>query len=170
MSQHMVIDSVQFADQRGSLEGNLTLSQLSRLAADVISLDEESLHYSLQGDRGDRDELLLYLKLSGKLVLRCQRCLQPLRVHLDVDVCFELRDGLDDDVLLQEDLEDDTRDYLPASRSMDLVSLIEDEAILALPPVPRHADCAVPEMRHDPEAASPFGMLLGLKGQTGKTH
>ena len=91
-------------------------------------------------------------------------------MDLDVDATYELRDGLDDDVLLQEDLEDDSRDYLSASRSMDLVSLIEDEVLLALPPVPRHVNCAAPEMRHDPEAASPFGVLFQLKGQSGKTH
>lgn len=170
MSQHLVIDSIPFALQRSSLEGALKLSELSRLAGEVVGGKEGVVHYSLRGGCGDQNEPLLHLQLSGKLELRCQRCLQPVSINLDVDATFELRDSLDDDVLLQEDLEDDSRDYLSASRSMDLVSLIEDEALLALPPVPRHESCATPEMRHDPEAASPFGMLRNLKGQSGKTH
>lgn len=170
MSQHLVIDSVPFAMQGSSLEGDLKLSGLSRLAGELVDSEGRLLHYSLRGGCGSRNEPLLYLQVTGELVLRCQRCLQPLTTNLDVDATFELREGLDDDELLQEDLEDDSRDYLAASRSMDLVSLIEDEVLLALPPAPRHASCATPEMRHDPEAASPFGVLFQLKGQSGKTH
>lgn len=170
MSQPLVIDSIPFALQGSSLEGDLDLSVLTRLADEGVEMDGGLLHYSLHGGCGSRSEPLLFLRVSGALVLRCQRCLQPLRMDLGIDATFELREGLDDDVLLQEDLEDDSRDFLSASRSMDLVSLIEDEVLLALPPVPRHANCATPEMRHDPEAASPFGVLFQLKGQSGKTH
>ena len=169
MPQALVIDNVQFASQGMTLEGDLDLSELLRLAGEVLDR-KGAFHYALSGKSGSRSELLLHLQLFGELTLRCQRCLQPLRVALDVDTTFELRDALDDDVLLQEDLEDDSRDYLSASRSMDLLSLIEDEVLLALPSAPRHESCAIPETRHDPEAASPFGMLQKLKGQTGKTH
>lgn len=170
MSQHLVIDSIQFALQGSTLEGKLELSALSRLAGDVLVDSDNFIQYVLCGAVGDRGEPLLSLRLDGCLALRCQRCLQPLSFKLRVETTFELRESLGDETLMQEDLEDDSRDFLAASRSMDLLSLIEDEALLALPPVPKHDACAAPEMRHDPEAASPFGMLLNLKGQSGKTH
>jgi len=170
MSQHLVIDNVQFALQKSGLEGMLELSVLPRLGQEVMAKADCMVCYSLSGNCGEQGEPLLVLRLSGDLVLKCQRCLQPMHFCLDVETTFGLRDGLNDNVLLQEDLEDDSRDYLPASRSMDLVALIEDEALLALPPVPRHEACDFPDMRHDPEAASPFGVLLKFKGQSGKTH
>ena len=170
MSQHLTIDSIEFAVQGASLEGELALSSMPRLASEVVEKTDNAVRYSLLGGCGSRGESLLFLRLNGELVLRCQRCLQPLKFILDVDATFELRDSLDDNVLLQEDLEDDSRDYLSASRSMDLVLLIEDEALLALPPVPRHDVCATPSMQHDPEAASPFGLLLQMKDLSEKTH
>lgn len=170
MSQHLTIDSVQFALQGASLEGDLALSAMPRLASEVVENTGDLITYSLHGGCGAKGESLLFLRLSGELALRCQRCLQPLKFTLDVDATFELRDSLDDNVLLQEDLEDDSRDYLSASRSLNVVLLIEDEALLALPPVPRHDACDPPEMRHDPEAASPFGLLLQMKGHSGTTH
>ena len=169
MSQQLVIDNIQFASQGSLLEGDLNLLGSSRLA-DALAGADSPVHYIVRGHSGDRGELLIDLAISGTVALCCQRCLQPFDFDLDVDATFELRESLNDDVLMQEDLEDDSRDYLSVSRSMDLVSLIEDEVLLALPPVPKHESCVPPDMRHDPEAASPFGVLLHLKGQSGKTH
>jgi uncharacterized protein len=170
MPQDLVIDSVSFALRKSSLDGSLGLLDMARLASASVSLEGDIVHYSLRGDCGSENEPMLFLSLRGTLVLQCQRCLQPMVMHLDVDSVFELRDGLADDVLLQDDLEDDSRDYLPASRALDLVSLIEDEALLALPLAPKHAACGRMGLRHNTEAASPFGVLLGFKGRSGMTH
>lgn len=170
MSQRMTIDSIPFAHQKSFLKGDLDLSALSRLAREVVSIEEGSIHFLLRGDCGSKDEPLLVLELQGKLVLNCQRCLQPMTLKLDVHTAFELRDGLADHELLQEDLEDDSRDYLSASRSLDVIALIEDEALLSLPLVPRHAACGSIDVPHILETASQFGVLLELKGLSGKAH
>jgi uncharacterized protein len=170
MSQRLVIDSRFFSKNKLSLEGGLGLSDLARLASSVVSFEGDVVRYSLRGDCGAQNEPLLLLVLRGSLTLQCQRCLQPMSMRLDVDATFELRDDVTDDVLLQDDLDDDSRDYLSASRKMDLISLIEDEVLLALPLVPKHDVCSGIDLRHKQEAASPFGGLLSIKGPSGKTH
>lgn len=170
MSQRIELDNLQFASRNSVVEGELQLSASSRLSGEVDSEASSPLCYVLRGASGERGEPLLLLTLRGDLVLQCQRCLQALTHRLEIDATFEVRVSIGDGDLLQEDLEDDSRDYLAASRSMDLLSLIEDEVLLALPAAPRHSSCAAPSVRQDPEAASPFGVLQNLKGQSGKTH
>lgn len=169
MSQQLVIDSLAFSVQGKSLTGRLAVKQCSRLA-DLVERDDGELDFRVTGARGRKDEPMLTVEVSGLLVLRCQRCLKPLDHVLRIVQQFELRDGLGEDVLTQEDMEDDSRDFLEASRSLDVASLIEDEVLLALPVVPRHESCELPEQGGDSETASPFGVLRSLKGQAGKTH
>lgn len=169
MSQQLVIDSLVFASQGRSLTGQIPLAQCVRLL-DQLERTGGALDFRLTGKVGGKGEPILALEVSGLLSLRCQRCLQPLDFRVEVAQEFELREGLVDEMLTQEEMEDDSRDYLPASRSLDVVALVEDEALLALPAVARHADCELPGRDRNPEAASPFGVLLSLKGQTGKTH
>jgi uncharacterized protein len=67
---------------------------------------------------------------------------------------------------LDNDSEDDV---LALTRSLDLVELIEDELLLALPLVPRHETCPQPLLAGEPEALAddepphPFAALAALK-------
>lgn len=142
---------------------------LPRLAPGLEST-KGVLSFVVQGGRGNRGEHLLSLVLDGLMQLCCQRCLQPVDVQLRVDVTYELKEELAD-LPTQEELEDDSRDFLLASHAMDLLALIEDEVLLALPAAPRHSECLLPGAHCNPETASPFGALLGIKGSgSRKTH
>jgi uncharacterized protein len=44
----------------------------------------------------------------------------------------------------QDELEDDTRDFLPVAGGLDVAELVEDEILLALPVAPRHERCGLP--------------------------
>ena len=68
--------------------------------------------------------------------LICQRCLDPLPVPIVVDAELQLAESLSE---ISE--ADDDIDRVLASRRMDVAQLVEDEVILALPMVPRHAEC-----------------------------
>ena len=168
MSQQPVIDSLQFSQRSECLSGSVPLVQLARLMSELES-SEGVLEFSLQGATGSDGEPLLHLVVNGLLQLRCKRCLQPVGFPVVLDTVLEL---LDEERIepTQEELEDDSRDFLAASRSMNVVLLIEDEVLLALPVAPRHDKCSLPDIRHDPEAASPFGVLLEFKGRVGKMH
>ena len=71
---------------------------------------------------------------------------------------------VDDEVdLTQEDIEDDSKDFLVANKELDVVALIEDEIILGLPSAPRHESCALPDADLGAGKVSPFSVLQGLK-------
>jgi uncharacterized protein len=168
MPQQLVIDGFPFSERNERLEGSIALADFSRLAPELESTDG-ALAFTLQGGQGDRGERLLSLTLQGSVQLSCPRCLRPMDVGLDVDVTYELREGLTD-LPTQEELEDDSRDFLPASRSMDVVVLIEDEVLLALPAAPRHSECSLPETSSKPGSSSPFEVLKGIRGGSDKMH
>ncbi|MGZ9031232.1 MAG: YceD family protein, partial [Burkholderiaceae bacterium] len=105
------------------------------------------------------------MKLSGRLALRCERCNAPLQFMLERDVPF--RFVQDEQELNARPIEDDEMEEVVGSPSMDLLGWVEDEAILSLPLVPRHEDCAVPyadlEQPVHSGRPNPFAVLANLK-------
>jgi len=159
MPQQIVIDSLEFAREGRVLSGELPLVAMPRVVPSLLS-SEGLLSYRLTGELGARGEPLLRLELSGSLSVQCQRCLERLDSPLDVGALYELRSGGE---LTQDDLEDDSRDFLPLDRAMDVLALIEDEVILALPVAPRHGNCSPPVMRRDDGVVTPFSVLKNLE-------
>jgi uncharacterized protein len=163
MSRRVVIDTQAFARERASLRGELPVAALSRLL-DVLTDTAGGLEYRIEGRIGPRDRSQLLVEVDGVLSLRCQRCLEAIEYPLALRSLLEFVDS--DDDLTQEELEDDSRDFLSEQRELDLVVLLEDEILLALPIVPRHEDCVLPGERRELAKVSPFSVLAGLPGKT----
>ncbi|MEW6514731.1 MAG: DUF177 domain-containing protein [Pseudomonadota bacterium] len=161
-----VIDSLKFAADEDCITGKLAITQLTRLS-EMLANQDGWLDCRLEGYRLEREgetRLGLHLRVSGRLRLHCQRCLAE----------FEFDCVIDNRLLLippgaewpEEELESDDFDAIPASRELSAMSLVEEEVLLTLPLVPRHADCQPPigisgaEMESEP---SPFAVLAGLK-------
>lgn len=159
MPQQIVINSLEFAREGRVLSGELPFSALPRVAESLLD-SAGLLSYRLAGKLGANGEPLLQLSVHGLLAVQCQRCLERMDSPLDVEALYELRDDVE--ALTQDDLEDDSRDFLPIERAMNVLALIEDEVILAIPIAPRHEDCSPPATRHDDGAASPFAVLTAL--------
>lgn len=70
-----------------------------------------------------------------------------------------------EDELTQEEIEDDSKDFLLAQKELDVMALIEDEIILALPSAPCHESCVMPMAGQKSAKISPFSVLTGLKGK-----
>lgn len=161
-----VIDSLKFAAEEDCITGKLALTQLTRLS-DVLASREGWLDCELKGYRQEMEgetRVGLHLRVSGRLSLHCQRCL--------AEVGFDC--VIDNRLLLvppgaewpAEDLETDDCDAIPASRELSVLSLVEDEVLLTLPLVSRHADCLPPvgaEAAEEKSEPSPFAVLAGLK-------
>jgi uncharacterized protein len=160
MPQQVVINGVEFARRSERLSGELPLSALARLE-DVVVAAEGSVAYLLTGSLGTRGEALLRLRANGVLPMQCQRCMERYDHVLVLDVLFEMVAA--DAELTQEEVEDDSRDYLPADDEIDVLALVEDEIILSLPVAPRHEDCPVPLPRTKGGDDSPFASLVTLK-------
>ena len=162
MSQRLVIDSLVFVREGRSLQGELPVAELPRVL-DMLADPAGKISYRVDGQVGSRNEAQLVLRLEGVLSLRCQRCLEGIDYPVRVNSLLEL--VKDEEELTQEEIEDDSKDFLVAQKELDVVELIEDEIILDLPPAPRHESCALPGGVQDVEKVSPFSVLKSLKGK-----
>jgi len=112
----------------------------------------------------------LALKVQARLQLICQRCLQIMVFSVDEQALFEVglasrSDSGLGDIGEQADLEQP--EELLVEDEFDLIGLIEDQLILAVPYVPRHDRCetSAPTSsdESDTEKVSPFQVLGGFK-------
>lgn len=168
-----VIDSLRFAADGDCIAGKVALSRLPRLAEELVEasggLDCEVRGVTFDGLHAGQPGL--QLRVRGVLKMRCQRCLAEVDVACDIDRRLLLMAaGTAEEAWPEDELESDDFDAIPASRELSLQALVEEEVLLALPLVPRHADCVLPDASgasagaEDQESkASPFAVLAGLK-------
>ena len=115
---------------------------------------------------GGQAQVWLHLLAEADVVLQCQRCLQPLNEPVRVDRHFRFVADEETAAALDDEIEDEV---LALPRTLDLRELVEDEMLLALPLVPRHAVCPqqVPMQFGDvdvvEEKANPFASLASLR-------
>ena len=168
------LDVEAFARAAGVLEGQWPLLALARLAesACLEAPDDRdrSVGWAARGElrqvASAPAEIWLHLSVRAELPLRCQRCLQPTLTAIDAQRSFRFVPGETAAAELDAECEDD---ILALTRALDLQELIEDEALLALPLVPKHEQCPQPlelGAGHDDTddgPAHPFAVLAGLK-------
>ena len=162
MSQGIVINSLSFAREAGSLQGELPIAGLTRVLDKLVD-SAGFLSYRVVGGLGSLNRPQLLLQLYGLLSVCCQRCLEGIDYPVEVRSLLEFVD--DEDDLTQEEIEDDSRDFLPAQGGLDIVALIEDEIILNLPSAPRHESCALPQTGQGLGKISPFSALSDFRGK-----
>ncbi|MDR0717579.1 MAG: YceD family protein [Azoarcus sp.] len=162
-----IADVFGFAAEGRVLEGELPVALFRRLA-DQLANGEGVVRWRLAGSLDAEGEPRLDLEVFGRLALRCQRCLASLAWDLAVGAALRpVRAG---QALPEDELENDEIDAIEVDGEVDVLSLIEDEIILALPIVPRHEDCDAPrpaEAGGGSRRESPFAVLAGLRGNDG---
>jgi len=161
-STQTVIDSLEFARTGQTLRGSLPLPGLARLKDSLVDA-LGMVEFEVTGGHDARRRPILTLAIHGMLRLQCQRCLgaleHPLRVlntMLLVTAGESAAGGLD-----EEDAE-----WIEASGTLDVATLVEDEIMLSLPYAPRHEEGScrhVGTAAADGAAASAFGKLAVLK-------
>lgn len=157
-----ISDAFAFARDGRVLKGTLAVADLERLH-DLLSDVSGEVNFLIRGFKGERGEFMLHLEVSGILPLACQRCLNAVFFDLDVDGLLELvPEGAE---LSQDELEDDTRDFLPLVSELNVAEFVEDEILLALPVAPRHEECGLPGAADAGDRINPFAALSGLKGK-----
>ncbi|MDR2093279.1 MAG: YceD family protein [Azoarcus sp.] len=164
MAQERIADVFRFAAEGGVLEGETPVASFGRLA-DWLADDVGAVRWRLAGRVDAEGGLRLDLNVTGRLVLLCQRCLEGMAWPLALDAALQpVRAG---QVSPGDDPENDEFDVIEVDGDVDVLSLVEDEIILALPIAPRHEDCGVSRRAETSGEAcgeSPFGVLVGLRG------
>jgi uncharacterized protein len=92
----------------------------------------------MQNNKDHRSQSWLRLSCTAFLTLQCQRCLDP--VILDCSFTSNFRFVANEDQAAKEDELSD-EDILVSSHKFNILELIEDELVLAIPYVPNHNVC-----------------------------
>jgi len=100
---------------------------------------EGSQELELQNDGKERPQPYLRLALHGAAWLECQRCLAPYRQAFDIDAAYRIVNTEEEANAFA--LDDDELDVIVGSHHFDLLDLIGEELLLALPLVPKHDVC-----------------------------
>lgn len=154
--------------QSGRFEGEIELLELKRLGEMLYHGDAEQREQKIALDfeftRSEFDVPMLAGHIQTRLVLECQRCLQPLDYPMELD--FKLLIDANDEVVRHS-----SEDTLYSENGhVDIAEVVEDEIILAIPLVAMHADSACNSNWQESESTTetvksenPFAVLQQLK-------
>lgn len=167
-----ILDIAALCRDGEALEGRLALADLGRLGGSLFGTADAGAAATWSAQAGQKSmaggdpERWLQVAAQAEVSLQCQRCLQAMHQPLRVDRRYRfVRSELEAE-RLDEEIEDDV---LTLPGRLDLLALLEDELILALPIVPRHqGSCPQPlpmptNPADDEPAPNPFAKLAALR-------
>lgn len=168
-----------FAQSGESLQGEEAMERFERLNAETHPgwvEKGETVRWSAHGEMrpapgGVEPAPWLHLLATGAISLTCQRCLGPVETPLAVDRWFRF---VVDEATAEAQDNDCEEDLLPLEPRPNLIDLIEDELLMALPLVPMHDHCPVEvpmasgklgeaDEEEQGERKNPFAVLAALK-------
>lgn len=141
-----------------TLSGRTPVSHRERLQAERAPTEagyepapEPHIDWSIRGEWRERlgaaAQCWLHVQAQLTLPLVCQRCLGPVGVPLEVNRPFRF---VADEATAEREDESAEEDVLVLSPQFDVLELIDDELLMALPLVPRH----------EPECPSPVQLTV----------
>jgi len=116
-------------------EGQVPLSQMTRLRP-LIESAEAIATYRLDCGKDLRGYSVISGQVGAVLELRCQRCNGLLSLPVESELALALVEGVDEASALPDDYDP----LLFDGQLLRSTELVEDELILCVPAVPRHAE------------------------------
>ncbi len=162
-----------FAAEGEPLVSTTLLHNMERLAHESSGFIADSTikwqaRAELRPGAGDEADVWLHMTASASIPLTCQRCLTAVDSPIKVDQWY--RFVATEEIATAEDDESE-EDLLVMEPQFDLLAVLEDELIMALPVVPMHEVCPVTlplqtgelEAPENVEKPNPFAVLAQLK-------
>lgn len=167
------IDPIRMAETRRLLQGYVPISEMKRLCESLVDNGgnvEVSLEFGIDA------EGIRYMQghIRAALKLECQRCLEPMRFAVDNEFALGMVRNATEAEALPSHYEPLQLDGKP----LFLRDVLEDELLLNLPIVPRHAEgeCGVSmndteapaedvheDTGEEEKATNPFSVLAAMK-------
>jgi uncharacterized protein len=162
-----VIDAFEFCRNNGYREGVTPVADMRRLAAECADPSGQ-ITWAIQGGQTKQGYPSMTLSVSGTVQLVCQRCLAPFGYDLDSSTMLVLGKNDQEADEIEEVLDDESIDVIVGSQSCDIMQLLEDEALLAMPQAPKHEVCPDTKLMDSlkSEKVSPFAALKSLKSES----
>ncbi|WP_034914079.1 MULTISPECIES: 23S rRNA accumulation protein YceD [Erwinia] len=164
----LTLDPFRTAQKRLDYQGVYLPEQVERVAESVVSVDSDvecSMSFAIDNQR----LAVLNGTAAVSVTLNCQRCGKDFPHHVQVKYCFSPVASDDQAEALPEAYEPvDVNEF----GEIDLLAVVEDEIILALPVVPVHdsehcevseADMVFGKLPPEAEKPNPFAVLASLK-------
>ena len=165
------VDPLALVERRERLEGEIPLASLARLS-ELLSDTEGSLSAVIDFTGLEDRRPGIRGSVTGRLRLPCQRCLEA--VELPVDLAFELY--LVESEAMAAHLPEGSEPLLNDTGKVSPRELIENEVLLSLPLIPRHAagSCEPPgafsgtreALEETATRENPFSILAQLRRNT----
>ena len=160
---------VRAAEGGFSISGQLAFSRMKRLL-EVVCNPEGSAEIVLDFAVDGQGIPNVAGRVHADVVLTCQRCLEPMKVPVDVDLSLGIVASEDGANRLPEHYDP----LVTRGEQLLVAEMVEDEILLALPAIPRHdtAECTAVENvekrpgdvgEGDDVSSSPFAVLAQLK-------
>ncbi len=167
----LAVDAIRTAQKRLDYSGIYTASQVTRVAASVVSIDSD-VQTSLSFDIDNLRLAVINGQSDLTVTLECQRCGKTFEHQVHATYCFSPVRNDEQAEALPEAYEPIEVDEFG---EVDLLAMIEDEIILSLPVVPVHesehcevsdADMVFGKLPAEVEKPNPFAVLASLKKST----
>lgn len=160
------IDAFDFGRLKEQREGEIPVAELPRLVKECVD-SSGVLHWTLQGGTHASGHPELNMQVTGAVQLVCQRCLQPFSFDIDAESILVLAQDEEQADEIEASLDDEGIDVIVGSKAMNVIDLIEDEALLAIPQAPKHVACSGEGAAGSADSIvvkpSPFAALKNLK-------
>lgn len=159
-------DPWRLASRGQTLAGRIALGSLPRLAPSLAVPGEAEYRLAFHLDSERR--AVVSGEVSAELTVQCQRCLEPMVIAVDSRFELAFVRGLDEAARLPAAYEP----ALAEDGRVRPADLVEDELLLALPPVPLHeagrcgarAEASVSDDQPGPTSeTNPFAVLAALR-------
>ena len=177
MTRHFSAQSLNvqtLAESGEPLIESTLLQNMERLRNEIRRLQPETdnktrITWRATADIRDAGAIWLHLQATTTVPLTCQRCMSEVLIPLEVDQIY--RFVATEAIAMAED-DAAEEDLLVLTPQFDLLAVLEDELLMALPLVPMHAMCPVevvmaagelPASVATPEKPNPFAVLAQLK-------
>ncbi|MBN3859589.1 hypothetical protein GKC56_03460 [Neisseriaceae bacterium PsAf] len=163
MKTDWVIDEVDdFTRNEKNLTFDYKISDLSKRvsSSELFASLEDNIYGIIKGETDELMRPIIRLELEGDIKLICQVCLKPFSYHIDEKVDLIVFENDED---LTKALHDDNVDIegiVGENNVLNLLDLIEDQVLLAMPFSPQHEHCENERLKEiNKDRPNPFSIL-----------
>jgi uncharacterized protein len=156
----LIINNLEFAQKQQKISDYFSLADCNRLLETQFLHDKNPqktmIFFELSGTAQKFSFPSLHLHTKTQFSMICQRCLEEMQINLDLNFDYLISNDAENQLDDNDDI-----DWLEVNFEMNLLELIEDELLLALPYAPTHDnDCSKLSMQSG-EKPNPFAILKG---------
>ena len=162
MADDLVIHPERISERPQVFEGTADLGDLPGLG-DSVADDRVELRYKVTARLDKQRRKVVSCIIEGFVFLTCQTSLEAFRHGVSINDALVLVDRESELPPIEEERE--AEDYIVADGPMDVLDLVEEAVLLALPMVPRKPGMgeAAAGSGEDGGRESPFAALASLK-------